>query len=103
LYMVPPMYHLNRATWAARKDRIVRHFMFWSPLHRQLAGAPMTRFEWLSGDRMLQRATFSNGGKEVRITVNFAKEAQDGYPPVSATIDGAIELREKRYVSAMRD
>jgi tetratricopeptide (TPR) repeat protein len=35
-YMVPPMYHLNRETWPERRERIVRHFKFWSPIHRKL-------------------------------------------------------------------
>ena len=58
LYMVPPLYHLNRETWPLRRDRIVRHLRFWSPIHRKLAPAPMTGFEWLTPDRLLQRTAF---------------------------------------------
>jgi hypothetical protein len=99
LYMVPPMYHLNRATWPGRKERIVRLVSFWGPIHRQLAGAELTRFEWLSEDRALQRTTFALNGSEVTITVNFAEREQKRYPPKSATVSGAIEVPEKRYKS----
>ncbi len=56
LYMTPPMYHLNRETWPIRKERILRHLKFWSPLHRELADKSLKGFEWLTKDRMIQRA-----------------------------------------------
>lgn len=90
LYMVPPMYHLNRETWPARQQRIVRHFKFWSPLHRKLATAPLTRFETLTPDRLLQRTTFQLPDGEVTITVNFGDVLAKGFPPKSATVAGAV-------------
>jgi len=97
LYMVPPLYHISRATWPERRDRIVRHVSFWAPLHRQLAPVRLTRFEWLSADRLLQRTTFRGRKGEVTITVNFAEELRESYPPLSATVAGTIDAAEKVY------
>lgn len=94
LYLVPPMYHLNRETWPQRRQRIVQHFNFWSPLHRQLATAPLTRFETLTPDRLLQRTTFRQRKGEVTITVNFSKDLLENYPPLSATVAGPITVSQ---------
>lgn len=95
LYMVPPMYHLNRETWPQRKHAIARHFAFWSPLHRRLAKAPLTRFEILSPDRLVQRTTFRVPEGEATITVNFSNSSSQGFPPESATVAGAIAVDQK--------
>jgi len=97
LYMVPPMYHLNRETWPQRCDRIVKHFTFWSPIHKQLATAPLTRFEWLTPDHQLQRTTFHLPKGDVTMTVNFGAVVVEGYPPLSATVAGAIEVPQMVY------
>jgi len=97
LDLVPPLYHLNRETWPQREDRVMRHFAFWSPPHRQLATAALTRFEWLSEDRLVQRTTFRHGTGDVTITVNFSKDARSGFPPRSATVAGPLETTQKVY------
>ncbi len=97
LYMVPPLYHLNREAWPKRRERITRHVAFWGPIHRQLATARMTRFEWLSADRILQRTTFRSAEGDVTITVNFAATQQKGYPPHSATLAGNIQVAQTVY------
>jgi Glycosyl hydrolases related to GH101 family, GH129 len=97
LYMVPPLYHLNREAWPKRREQIARHVAFWSPLHRELATARLTQFEWLSEDRLLQRTTFQRPAGDVTITVNFGDDVLSGHPAHSATISGAIELRQKVY------
>jgi len=98
LYMVPPLVHLNRETWPERREHILRHQAFWGPLHRELAPAPMTRFEHLSDDRLVQRTTFLTGNGEVTVTVNFSGHPQAGYPPHSATAAGAILLPSHTYL-----
>ena len=92
LYMVPPMYHLNRETWPQRRAKILGQVAFWSPLHRQLATAPLTRFEWLTDDRMAQRTTFQTPSGAVTISVNFSERPQAGLAPLSATVGGAIQF-----------
>jgi hypothetical protein len=99
LYLVPPLYHLNRETWPQRKDAITRHFSFWSPLHRLLATAPLVRFQWLSDDRLVQRTTFRHPTGDITVTVNFSTDARSGFPARSATVTGLIALTQRIYQS----
>lgn len=71
LYNVPPLYHLNLSEWKKHQGHILKHYAFFSPLHRELALQPMTGFEWLTDDRLVQRTTFSDG---TTITVNFGDQ-----------------------------
>lgn len=97
LYMVPPMYHINRGSWPDRKERILKHYEFWSPLHRKLAPAPLTDFEVLSKDRLLQRTTFRTDEGDVTITVNFGDKKNQGYPAYSVVVGGFAEDIIKTY------
>lgn len=97
LYLVPPMYHLNRENWPKRRGRLLKHLAFWGPLHRELATAPLTRFVCLSEDRLVQRTTFQSSGGEVTITVNFGEKAHARYAPYSATVSGSISRPEQVF------
>jgi hypothetical protein len=97
LYMAPPVYHLNRETWPQRRERILRHFAYWSRLHRQVATAPLIRFEVLTPDRQLQRTTFRLTGGNVTLTVNFSASPLNGFPPQSATASGNITVPQPVY------
>lgn len=68
LYNVPPLYHLNRAEFQRRKDGIKAHFEFFSPLHRELSLLPLTDFQWLTEDRLVQRTVF---GDRIDLLANF--------------------------------
>ena len=102
LYMVPPMYHLNRETWPERRAKVLPHVAFWSPLHRQLATAPLTRFEYLTDDRMVQRTTFAPSSGAVTITVNFSARPQAGLAPLSATVGGAVKFPQTVYLRSVK-
>ena len=97
LYMMPPLYHLNREAWPKRRERILQHLAFWGPLHRELATAPLTRFACLSEDRLVQRTTFQPKSGEVTITVNFGAKAQAGFAPYSATVSGSISTPRRVF------
>ena len=97
LYVVPPMYHLNRATWPERREDILRHLAFWGPLHRELATVPLAGFVCLSDDRLVQRTTFHRKGGEITITVNFGDKAQAGYAPYSATVSGLTSIPKRVF------
>jgi len=97
LYMVPPMYHLNRQTWPLRREHILKHLAFWGPLHRELATAPLTQFAWLSEDRLVQRSAFQTRRGEVSITVNFGENLQADCPPRSAMVTGSISAPQRSY------
>ena len=106
LYLVPPLYHLNRDRWAKDKQRITKHFAFWSPLHRKLAKAPLVDFAWLSKDRLVQRTSFETPEGLVHLTANFATEprktAEVQVPPRSVQVTGAIEVAEGEFGIAQR-
>jgi hypothetical protein len=97
LYMVPPIFHVSRETWPKRREHIIEHHTFWSPLHRELACAPLSRFQHLSDDRLVQRTTFETRKGEVSITVNFGERAHAAYPPHSATVAGAVAVPAQVY------
>jgi hypothetical protein len=99
LYNVPPLYHLNRDEFQKRKAQILRHYRFFSPLHRQLAEMPMTDFQWLTADRSVQLTTF---GGQIDLVADFGATSfrfngttvparsilarwRDGRPPVVFT------------------
>ena len=72
LYNVPPLYHLNMAEFSKHKAWVKRHYAFFSPLHRQIGGQPMTDFEWLREDKQIQRTVF---GDTVEMFANFGTDA----------------------------
>lgn len=77
LYGVPPMWTLDRRAIEAHAPRMVAHNRVFEPIHREIGGAPMTDFEWLTPDRLVQRSRF--GGK-VELTANFGARPHDGIP-----------------------
>ncbi|HEY4294096.1 glycoside hydrolase [Luteibacter sp.] len=90
LYNVPGLYHLSEGTLTDRLPAILRQDAFFAPLHRRLATQALTRFEWLSADRQVQRTTFADG---TRLVANFSGEArtvgETTFPPRSVTAIGA--------------
>lgn len=69
LYDVPPLYHLNRREFARRLPWMKAQYAFFSPLHRRLAFQPLSSFDWLTPDHLVQRTVF---GGETEIVVNFS-------------------------------
>ncbi|UCG16000.1 MAG: hypothetical protein JSV19_11970 [Phycisphaerales bacterium] len=69
LYQCPPLYHLNLDEFETHRDRIVKHYEFFSPVHREVGFAPMTGFAWLTADRLVQRTTFDD---RIELTANFS-------------------------------
>lgn len=87
LYMTPPMYHMNLDEFKKHRDAMKRQYDNFSPLHRDIGFAPMTDFDWLSPDRLLQRAVFDN---RVDLIANFAtntrRHANLDIPPRSVLV-----------------
>lgn len=69
LYQVPPMYHMNLREFAEHRERMVAHDEFFGPLHRETGLLPLTEFEWLDDERLVQRARF---GDVIEIVANFS-------------------------------
>ena len=70
LYNVPPLYHLNQKEFRQNGARIVAHCRDFDKLHRELGLLPMTGFQWLTGDRRVQRTVF---GDRVELVANFGE------------------------------
>ncbi|MDC8760006.1 glycoside hydrolase [Janthinobacterium fluminis] len=73
LYNVPPLYHLSGDTLEQRLPIMKRQDAFFRPLHQRLATEPMTAFNWLSSDRLLQETRFGDG---TRLIANFGDKDQ---------------------------
>ena len=69
LYQVPPLYHMNLREFPKHRDRMVAHHGFFSPLHRETALMPLTDFQWLTEDRLVQRTVF---GDRIALVANFS-------------------------------
>ena len=74
LYNVPALYHLSEDTLSERLEIIRQQDAFFRPLHERLATQAMTGFEWLSGDKLMQQTTFSDG---TRLVANFDRRARE--------------------------
>jgi hypothetical protein len=71
------------------------HYAFFSPLHREIGGLPMTSFEWMTADRQLQRSIFGGG---VEVIANFGDSAaQSGRDRIPA---GSVLIRRQGVVNA---
>jgi len=84
LYGVPTMWSLDRRALREDGPRLGQLARFFGPLHRRIAGLPLTAFEYLTPDRLLQRSRFRD---DVELVANFAGEARAGVP------GGCVEAR----------
>jgi hypothetical protein len=66
---VPPLYHLYLDEFQKRREQIKKHYAFFSPLHRETAFLPLTEFQWLTDDRLVQRTSF---GDQIEMVANFS-------------------------------
>lgn len=72
LYNVPPLYHLDKWEWDKYKSSIVKHSNFYEDFSKKAIQFPMTSFEVLTPDRLVQTTTF---GDSLKVVVNFKDEA----------------------------
>lgn len=71
LYNVPPMYHLDKWEWEKYKEAIVKHSNFYEAFSEKAIHLPMTSFDIVTSDRMVQSTTF---GDTLKVVVNFKDE-----------------------------
>jgi len=69
LYNTPPLYHIDKTEWDKNKAVILKQVKVWSRLHKKAVKLPMTAFNILSNDRLVQQTTFGN---DIKVTVNFS-------------------------------
>ena len=91
LHGVPPLYHLNLEEFNNFVPAMQAHYRVFSPLHREIGGLPMTSFDWLSPDHLVQRSVF--GGK-TEVVANFGTSDATYHgtriPPLSLLVRGSI-------------
>jgi len=78
LYNVPSLWTLDRQAITDYGTRIKAINDFFAPIHRRIGDKPLTRFEWLTPDRMVQQAEFAD---EIVMTANFSDSVFNGIPP----------------------
>ncbi|HET9863909.1 MAG TPA: glycoside hydrolase [Steroidobacteraceae bacterium] len=77
LYGVPSIWAMDRRLLAQWRASLVPLLAFFQPLHERIATLPLTSFEWLTSDRLVQRTRF---GEQVTLTANFAVAEFEGLP-----------------------
>jgi hypothetical protein len=78
LYLVPPVWNLDLRVLGDHGTRIAALHRFFSPLHKEFGAEPLTRFEWLMPDRLVQRTRFGDG---LQLTANFSMARYGDLPP----------------------
>jgi Glycosyl hydrolases related to GH101 family, GH129 len=72
LYGVPSIWAMDRQQLRDSGVAIKKLVEFFEPLHRRIGTLPLSDFEWLTADRLVQRTRFGN---EASLTANFGSGA----------------------------
>jgi len=99
LYNVPSMWHLDRRAIREYGERIKALNDFFAPLHRRVGGKPLTSFEWLTPDRMVQQTQF---GEDIEMTANFGERAFGRIPPLCVEAHWFKEARRNLFCPSPR-
>lgn len=78
LYGVPSIWAMNRRQLRESRPVLVKLMTFFDPLHRRIGTLPLSEFEFLTADRLVQRTRF---GSEATLTANFGSVAFAGIQP----------------------
>ena len=71
LWGLPAIYSFRVSDWERLRPMITESYQRTTPSSRRLGSAEMTGFEWLDGEGLIQRTTFSDG---TVITVDFSED-----------------------------
>lgn len=86
LYGTPSIWAADRKTIVEWKKPLADLGKFFDSLHRRIGLQPLTSFEWLSADRLVQRTRF---GDAVTLTANFSAVPYEGLAPGCLRVAGA--------------
>ncbi|WP_342220297.1 glycoside hydrolase [Rickettsiella endosymbiont of Miltochrista miniata] len=78
LYNVPPIWVLDQKTLQKNKKYFVDYYNFFSPLHQMTGIEPLTTFDWLTDDRLVQQTQFGN---RLILTANFSDKYYEDIGP----------------------
>ncbi|EOH97545.1 glycoside hydrolase [Enterococcus pallens] len=73
LYNVPPLLHLDAATWQKRKQDIVANTKHWQAFQTAAINQEMTDFTYLTEDKLVQETKY---GDDLSVIANFSDQVQ---------------------------
>lgn len=88
LYGLPPLYSLNVTQWTGLREEIAASYARATAVAQKVALLPMTAFEWLTEDRLVQRSVF---GERYQVTVNFSDKPFEATGGLLAAHDWQLE------------
>jgi Glycosyl hydrolases related to GH101 family, GH129 len=94
LYGVPTIWNLDLKTLKSDGQRLKTLYAFFSPIHRRIGTLPLTRYEWLTKNRLVQRTQF---GDELSLTANFGTTAFGELQPRCIQSNWLKENRKEIY------
>ena len=77
LYGTPSIWAADRRVLVEWQAPLAALAKFFDPLHRRIALRPLTSFEWLTANRLVQRTRF---GDAISLTANFGTASFEGLP-----------------------
>jgi hypothetical protein len=86
LYGVPSMWAMDRRQLRDSGPALTKLVQVFGPLHRRIGTLPLTAFDWLTPDRLVQRTRF---GGQVTVTANFGSTAYAAVQPGCLRIEGS--------------
>lgn len=78
LYNIPPIWVLDKKTLQKNKNYFIDYYNFFSPLHQMTGIEPLTTFDWLTEDHLVQQTQFGN---RVILTANFSDKSYEDIGP----------------------
>jgi Glycosyl hydrolases related to GH101 family, GH129 len=94
LYDVPSMWSFDLRELRNDEEILPPLYRFFSPMHRRVGGKPLSDFEWLTGDREVQRTRFGN---ELELTANFGRNPYQSVPPMCIEARWIPENRTQNF------
>jgi len=94
LYNVPSMWSLDLRQLQENRRAFLSLYSFFSTIHRSAGNRPLTDFEWLTPDRLVQRTRF---GDEIELTANFGRAPFQSLPPMCVEARWLKSGRRQRY------
>ena len=92
LYGLPPLYSLNVTQWQSMRTEIAASYRRATASAEKVGLLPMTAFEWLTDDRLVQRSVF---GGEYAVTANFSNYPYEVPSGVIEPLNFRIERLDK--------
>ena len=94
LYGVPSIWAMDRRQLRESGAALAKLTEFFYPLHRRIGTEPLTAFEWVTADRLVQRTTFGN---EATLTVNFGSTTFTDVKPGCVRVKWIASRQESTF------